>query len=285
MRPSTRGTSFSIRMSVVSRRPARQPRSPCSARRPNRNQRRSARRPPDPCRRPASPPCGFWRHRSTARACHARYRSNKCIRAMSEDPTKPIAFTRASVSSMSTACLSPLTTLRMPAGNPASLKISAMRMGTLGSRSDGLRMKALPQAIAGAHFHSGIMAGKLNGVMPATTPSGWRSEKRSVPGPALSVYSPLSRCGMPQANSTTSRPRWMSPWRRRTPCRARRRAGGEIVEFLMDQFEEFEHHPRAALRVGGGPFRLAPPGHWRWPLRSRLCRPALPWPALRRCWD
>ena len=53
---------------------------------------------------------------------------------------------------------------------------SAIRIGTLGSRSDGLRMKALPQAIAGAHFHNGIIAGKLNGVMPATTPSGWRIE-------------------------------------------------------------------------------------------------------------
>ena len=50
------------------------------------------------------------------------------------------------------------------------------RIGTDGSRSDGLRIKALPQASAGANFHSGIMAGKLNGVMPATTPSGWRME-------------------------------------------------------------------------------------------------------------
>ena len=37
-------------------------------------------------------------------------------------------------------------------------------------------MKALPQAIAGASFHKGIIAGKLNGVMPQTTPSGWRIE-------------------------------------------------------------------------------------------------------------
>ena len=37
-------------------------------------------------------------------------------------------------------------------------------------------MKAFPQAIAGASFHKGIIAGKLNGVMPATTPSGWRIE-------------------------------------------------------------------------------------------------------------
>ena len=51
-----------------------------------------------------------------------------------------------------------------------------IRIGTPGSRSDGFRMKALPQAIAGAHFQRGIMAGKLNGVMPATTPSGWRME-------------------------------------------------------------------------------------------------------------
>ena len=49
----------------------------------------------------------------------------------------------------STASLSPLTTLRMPAGRPASMNSSAMRIGTPGSRSDGFRMKALPQAIAG----------------------------------------------------------------------------------------------------------------------------------------
>jgi hypothetical protein len=80
-------------------------------------------------------------------------------------------------------------------------------MGTEGSRSDGLRMKALPQAMAGANFHIGIMAGKLNGVMPATTPSGWRIEYMSMPGPALSEYSPFIRWGMPMANSHTSTPR------------------------------------------------------------------------------
>src|SRR6185437_13950799 len=30
----------------------------------------------------------------------------------------------------------------------------------------------------------------------------------------------------------------------------------QIVEFLLDQLEELEHHPRAALRVGGGPSGL-----------------------------
>ena len=41
-----------------------------------------------------------------------------------------------------------------------------------------------------------------------------------MPGPAPSVYSPFNACGMPQANSTTSRPRWMSPRESATtlPC-------------------------------------------------------------------
>ncbi len=34
-------------------------------------------------------------------------------------------------------------------------------------------MKALPQAMASGNIHSGIIAGKLNGVMPTHTPSGW----------------------------------------------------------------------------------------------------------------
>ena len=33
-----------------------------------------------------------------------------------------------------------------------------------------------PHASAGAHIHMGTIAGKLNGVMPATTPSGCRIE-------------------------------------------------------------------------------------------------------------
>ena len=38
-----------------------------------------------------------------------------------------------------------------------------------------------PQAIATGNIHMGTMAGKLNGVMPATTPSGWRKLKLSTP--------------------------------------------------------------------------------------------------------
>ena len=49
-----------------------------------------------------------------------------------------------------------------------------MKIDADGSFSDGLRMNVLPQAIAFANIHIGTIAGKLNGVIPATTPSGWR---------------------------------------------------------------------------------------------------------------
>ena len=45
-----------------------------------------------------------------------------------------------------------------------------------GSFSDGFSTNVLPHAIAGAHIHMGTIAGKLNGVIPATTPRGCRIE-------------------------------------------------------------------------------------------------------------
>ena len=51
----------------------------------------------------------------------------------------------------------------------------------LGSRSLGLRMKALPQASATGNIQHGTMHGKLKGVMPATTPRGWRIVQLSMP--------------------------------------------------------------------------------------------------------
>ena len=72
----------------------------------------------------------------------------------------------------STATLSPWMTLKTPSGRPASFRISAVRIEAEGSFSDGLSRNAFPHAIAGAHIHMGTITGKLNGVMPATTPSG-----------------------------------------------------------------------------------------------------------------
>ena len=72
----------------------------------------------------------------------------------------------------STASLSPLTTLKTPSGRPASLSSSASRTEHEGSFSDGFKTKVFPQAIAIGNIHIGTIAGKLNGVIPAQTPSG-----------------------------------------------------------------------------------------------------------------
>ena len=72
----------------------------------------------------------------------------------------------------STASLSPFTTLNTPSGRPASESNSANLRGQDGSFSEGLRIKVFPQAMAIGNIHIGTIAGKLNGVIPATTPSG-----------------------------------------------------------------------------------------------------------------
>ena len=92
------------------------------------------------------------------------------------DPTKLTAATSGWTSNRSTATLSPWTTLNTPSGSPARCHSLASSIDADGSRSLGLRTKALPVAMAFAHIHSGTMTGKLNGVIPATTPSGWRIE-------------------------------------------------------------------------------------------------------------
>jgi hypothetical protein len=53
---------------------------------------------------------------------------------------------------------------------------SARELAADGSFSLGLSTNVLPHAIAIGNIHIGTIAGKLNGVMPATTPSGWRIE-------------------------------------------------------------------------------------------------------------
>ena len=142
--------------------------------------------------------------------------------AIGVEPTKLTADIRASCSKTSTADLSPFTTLKTPSGNPALRNSSAISRATLGSRSDGFRINVLPQAIAIGNIHIGTIAGKLNGVIPATTPNGCSSDQLSMPGPAFFENSPLSNSEMPQAYSTTSIPRPNSPLAssRTLPCSA-----------------------------------------------------------------
>ena len=100
--------------------------------------------------------------------------------AIGVDPTKETAATSKWSSSASTASLSPCTTLNTPSGRPARCQSSATSIDAEGSRSLGLSTNALPQAMATGCIHIGTITGKLNGVMPATTPSGSRNEKVST---------------------------------------------------------------------------------------------------------
>ena len=84
-------------------------------------------------------------------------------------------------------------------------------MAADGSRSLGLSTNVFPVAMAIGCIHIGTMAGKLNGVIPAHTPSGCRKEYASTSVDTWSENSPFSSCGIPQANSTTSSPRITSP--------------------------------------------------------------------------
>src|SRR5210317_909440 len=113
--------------------------------------------------------------------------------AIPVEPTKLIALTSLCSSNASTDSLSPLITFNTPSGNPASFKSCANINGQLGSFSDGFKMKVFPQAIAIGNIHIGTIAGKLNGVIPAQTPNGWRIDQLSTPLPTFSVNSPFNK--------------------------------------------------------------------------------------------
>src|SRR5207302_1942140 len=117
------------------------------------------------------------------------------------------ARTSGCVSSASTHSLSPWTRLKTPAGRPASVSSSASRTAVSGTFSEGFNTKVLPQARATGNIHKGTIAGKLNGVMPAQTPTGWRLVSQSTLPAMLGRHWPMTRLGTPQANSIISTPR------------------------------------------------------------------------------
>src|SRR5579875_3898630 len=96
---------------------------------------------------------------------------------------------------------------RTPLGRPASMSSSAMSRLDRGTFSDGLSRNVLPQVIATGYIHSGTLAGKLKGAIPAQTPRGCRIVSQSTLRAMLAIDSPMIKLGMPQANSTTSIPR------------------------------------------------------------------------------
>src|SRR5215204_115496 len=110
--------------------------------------------------------------------------------AIGVEPTNEIAEIFGCSRRRSTATLSPWTTLSTPGGRPASASSWAQKFVHDGSRSLGFKTNVFPHAIAIGYIHIGTIAGKLNGVMPATTPSGWRIEYESTSVDTFSEYSP-----------------------------------------------------------------------------------------------
>jgi hypothetical protein len=92
-------------------------------------------------------------------------------------------------------------------------------------------MKALPQAMAGANIHIGIMAGKLNGVIPPVTPRGCFIAVLDHLQPALHVA-----LGVGKGLAVLGAQRL-----------------GQLVHVAVEQLHERHHHPRPALRVGRPP--------------------------------
>ena len=132
-------------------------------------------------------------------------------RAIGVEPTKDTAWIPAWARIASTLSLSPCTTFITPSGSPACDRSSAIRIDAEGTFSEGLSTNVLPHAIATGNIHNGTMTGKLNGVMPAQTPTGCRTLCVSTRVPTFSECSPFRSCGMPHANSTTSMPRCTEP--------------------------------------------------------------------------
>ena len=136
-----------------------------------------------------------------------------------------------------------------------------MRTATEGSRSEGFSTKAFPQAMDTGYIQSGTMAGKLNGVMPATTPTGWRTAKLSMPAATPSEYSPFRSCGIPQANShhlDTARELALGV-RKRLAVFGRQHCG-KLVRVAVEKVAELEHDRSPLGRRRCAPGGLGPAG-------------------------
>ena len=115
-----------------------------------------------------------------------------------------------------------MTPIAIACGNTVVLKPSekdpsvANRLGELFAQaewsfSEGFSTTVFPQAMAIGVIHSGTITGKLKGVMQPTTPTGSRTDIRSTPVETCDELSPFSSWEIPQANSTVSSPRCISP--------------------------------------------------------------------------
>jgi hypothetical protein len=96
-------------------------------------------------------------------------------------------------------------------GQARLLEELGQRIAVSGTFSLGFRTNVFPQAIARGNIQRGTMAGKLKGVIPTHTPSGWSVVSQSTFRAMFSSVSPKRSVGAPQAYSMFSIPRKRLP--------------------------------------------------------------------------
>ena len=172
---------------------------------------------------------------------------------------------RGARAARSTATLSPCTTLNTPAGSPASAHSSrepVRRRRILLARLE--RPPRCRRAIAIGKNQHGTIAGKLNGLIIATTPSGWRIECTSTLG--RDALGELALEQLRADRTRTRRPRARErprPSRRSStlPCSAVMIAASSSARassssrnrnrILVRSASEVERHSPNAARRGG----------------------------------
>ncbi len=113
------------------------------------------------------------------------------------EPVKLILRTRASSSQASTTSgvrwREAVTMFGTPGGTPASSARATSASEVRGVSSAGLQTTVQPAARAGAILRAIIAAGKFQGVMAATTPTGSLMANMRRPGTGAGMMSPLER--------------------------------------------------------------------------------------------
>ncbi len=146
------------------------------------------------------------------------------------EPTKLTAATDGCDSSTSTASLSPCTMLNTPAGSPASMSISPSKSR---AQRDSLRRFQNERVATGdaamGNIHIGTIDGKLNGVMPAQTPTGCRIVS------AINVACDVRQVG---SHQHVRNAQWRTR-RLRFPAGPGACFGGRLAMLAADQFSDF----------------------------------------------
>ena len=133
-------------------------------------------------------------------------------RPTSVEPVKETTFTSGcSTSGSPTSPPEPMTTLKTPAGSPASSNTRASATTEAGVSVAGLITIVLPAIRAAMDFQAGIAIGKFQGVTNAQTPTGWRTHMANLFGSSDGVVNPKSRRPSPAARKAMSIASWTSP--------------------------------------------------------------------------